>query len=77
MLLKELEQARGRMVTSGEEDDVSCSEVTSSSQLVITQNLVSFRSIEELQEQNQRLLAVVRDLSEQRDEDDKVAADQR
>ena len=62
MLLKELEQARGTVVsTSLPEPGVM--DVSSSSQ-VITERLVTFRSIEELQEQNQKLLTVVRDLSE-------------
>ena len=72
VLLKELEQARGRVVMADDDEDLCSSEVTSSTQQVISQNLVSFRSIEELQEQNRRLLAVVRDLSEQKDEDERV-----
>ena len=61
MLLKELEEARGRVVTQDDVFNVSSSEVSSSSNL-ISEKLVSFRSIEELQEQNQRLLEVVREL---------------
>lgn len=47
--------------------DISSGDISSSSQ-VISQHLVDFKSIEELQEQNQRLLQVVRDLGEQNEE---------
>ena len=63
MLLKELEQARGTVVSTSSMVEPSMAEVSSSSQ-VISERLVTFRSIEELQEQNQKLLAVVRELSE-------------
>lgn len=39
---------------------------------VISENLVTFRSISELQEQNQRLLTVVRDLKEEQEKEEKV-----
>ena len=42
-------------------------DISSSSQ-IIRQQLVDFKNIEELQEQNQRLLGVVRELSEQNEE---------
>ncbi|KAK3745429.1 hypothetical protein QZH41_010253, partial [Actinostola sp. cb2023] len=63
ILLKECEETRAgkdKMTVSFSE------EVTSSSQ-VISERLVSFRSIEELQQQNQRLLAVIRELSEDKE----------
>lgn len=47
--------------------DISSGDISSSSQ-VISEHLVDFKSIEGLQEQNQRLLQVVRDLSEQNEE---------
>ncbi len=45
MLLKELEESRGTVVTTGRDDlNLSSSEVSSSSQL-ISEKLVSFRSV--------------------------------
>ena len=43
---------------------------------MISHHLVTFRSIEELQTQNQKLLAVVRELSEDRERQEKDAVDQ-
>ena len=45
-------------------------DITSSSQ-IISEQLVDFRNVEELQEQNQRLLGVVRELSQQNEEREK------
>lgn len=53
--------------TSFMSQDVSSSDISSSSQ-IITRELVDFKNIGELQEQNQRLLGVVRDLSQQNEE---------
>ena len=50
--------------------DISSGDISSSSQ-VISEHLVDFKNIDELQEQNQRLLQVVRDLSEQNEEREK------
>ncbi|CAH1773591.1 unnamed protein product, partial [Owenia fusiformis] len=70
MLLKELEEARGTVVSKTDEDmNVSHNEVSSSSNL-ISEKLVTFRSIEELQEQNQRLIGVVRELSEKKEKEE-------
>lgn len=75
MLLKEVEEARGGHVfLASEESAVSDTEISSSSQ-VITDRLVNFRNIEELQEQNQHLLAVVRELSEKQETEEKQSAD--
>ncbi|XP_048581842.1 nucleoprotein TPR isoform X2 [Nematostella vectensis] len=63
VLLKECEEARGGLVSTTEE---SVAEVSSSSQ-VISKHLVTFKTIEELQQQNQKLLAVVRELSEEKE----------
>merc|ERR1712018_747120 len=51
MLLKELEEARGVTVTHHHDLNISSDEVSSSSQL-ISEKLVTFRSIEELQQKN-------------------------
>ena len=72
VLLKECEEARGGVASTSLlshdlSHDISSGDISSSSQ-VISEHLVDFKSIEELQEQNQRLLQVVRDLSEQNEE---------
>ncbi|XP_070555151.1 nucleoprotein TPR-like [Ptychodera flava] len=75
ILLKEVEEARGGHVSTAADDaNISSSDVSSSSH-IITEKLVSFRNIEELQEQNERLLSVVRDLSEKKEEEERVAKD--
>ncbi|XP_015241685.1 PREDICTED: nucleoprotein TPR-like isoform X4 [Cyprinodon variegatus] len=60
VLLIELEEARGNHVL--QEEEVSSADISSTSE-VISQHLVTFRSVEELQKQNQRLLVALRDLS--------------
>lgn len=67
MLLIELEEARGNHVIH--EEEVSSADVSSTSE-VISQHLVTFRSVEELQKQNQRLLAALRDLSEAQEKEE-------
>ncbi|KAI5090348.1 nucleoprotein TPR, partial [Silurus meridionalis] len=62
VLLIELEEARGNHVLHDEED--VCSADVSSTSEVISQHLVSFRSVEELQQQNQRLLVALRELGD-------------
>ncbi|XP_039274205.2 nucleoprotein TPR-like isoform X1 [Styela clava] len=59
-LLKELEESRGHNISMDQSMDET--DVTSASD-VISEHLLTFRSIKELQEQNQRLLKVVRELS--------------
>eukprot|EP00063_Salmo_salar_P003671 XP_013978506.1 PREDICTED: nucleoprotein TPR-like isoform X6 [Salmo salar] len=61
VLLIELEEARGNHIAHDEE--VSSADISSTSE-VITQHLVTFRGVEELQQQNQRLLVALRELSE-------------
>ncbi|CAB1324105.1 unnamed protein product [Coregonus sp. 'balchen'] len=61
VLLIELEEARGNHVAHDEE--VSSADISSTSE-VITQHLVTFRGVEELQQQNQRLLVALRELSD-------------
>ncbi|TSW21800.1 Nucleoprotein TPR [Bagarius yarrelli] len=65
VLLIELEEARGNHVVR-DEDDLCSADVSSTSE-VISQHLVSFRSVEELQQQNQRLLVALRDLGEEQE----------
>ncbi|XP_063057948.1 translocated promoter region b, nuclear basket protein isoform X2 [Engraulis encrasicolus] len=67
VLLIELEEARGNHVSRDDED--GSADVSSSSE-VISQHLVSFRSVEELQQQNQRLLVALRDLGDAQERDE-------
>lgn len=67
VLLIELEEARGNHVLH--EEDMSTSHVSSTSE-VISQHLVTFRSIEELQKQNQRLLVAFRELSDAQEKEE-------
>ena len=71
VLMKEVEEARGGVVSSSDSlpellPEEKENKVSSSAQ-VISDHLVTFKSIEELQGQNQRLLAVVRELSEEQE----------
>ncbi|XP_069050175.1 nucleoprotein TPR isoform X2 [Lepisosteus oculatus] len=68
VLLIELEEARGNHVVR-EEEEVSSADISSSSE-VISQRLVTFRNIEELQQQNQRLLVALRELGEAREKEE-------
>ncbi|XP_075038773.1 nucleoprotein TPR isoform X2 [Mixophyes fleayi] len=67
VLLMELEEARGNHVQR--DDDVSSANITSSSE-VITQHLVTYRNIEELQQQNQKLLVALRELGEAKEKEE-------
>lgn len=67
MLLIELEEARGNHVVH--EEELSSTDISSTSE-VISQHLVSFRSIEELQKQNQRLLVALRELSDAQEKEE-------
>lgn len=68
MLLVEVEEARGNQVVR---EDLS-SAVSSSSEVQGSRQ-VAFRSVQELQQQNQNLLAQIRDLEEQRERDQNQA----
>uniref|UniRef100_A0A3B5B4R2 Nucleoprotein TPR n=1 Tax=Stegastes partitus TaxID=144197 RepID=A0A3B5B4R2_9TELE len=67
VLLIELEEARGNHVVH--EDELSSADVSSTSE-VISQHLVTFRSVEELQKQNQRLLVALRELSDAQEKEE-------
>ncbi|XP_042370774.1 translocated promoter region b, nuclear basket protein [Plectropomus leopardus] len=67
VLLIELEEARGNHVIH--EEEVSSADVSSTSE-VISQHLVTFRSVEELQKQNQRLLVALRELSDAQEKEE-------
>uniref|UniRef100_A0A8C1ZSY5 Nucleoprotein TPR n=1 Tax=Cyprinus carpio TaxID=7962 RepID=A0A8C1ZSY5_CYPCA len=68
VLLLEVEEARGNQVVR---EDVS-SAVSSSSEVQGSRQ-VAFRSVQELQQQNQNMLAQIRDLEEQRERDQNQA----
>ncbi|XP_067218457.1 nucleoprotein TPR isoform X1 [Chanodichthys erythropterus] len=68
VLLVEVEEARGNQVVR---EDLS-SAVSSSSEVQGSRQ-VAFRSVQELQQQNQNLLAQIRDLEEQRERDQNQA----
>lgn len=63
-MLIELEESRGmnHVLCEKEQSPTVATNVSE----VISQRLVSFRSVEELQKQNQRLLVVLRDLAERK-----------
>ncbi len=68
VLLVEVEEARGNQVVR---DDVN-SAVSSSSEVQGSRQ-VAFRSVQELQQQNQNMLAQIRDLEEQREKEQNQA----
>ncbi|XP_078417520.1 translocated promoter region b, nuclear basket protein isoform X3 [Cetorhinus maximus] len=67
VLLMELEDARGNHILR--EDEVSSADISSSSE-VITQHLVTYRNVEELQQQNQQLLVAIRELAEKQEQEE-------
>ncbi|KAL6108232.1 tpr [Pungitius sinensis] len=71
VLLIELEEARGNHVIH--EEEVSSADTSSTSE-VISQHLVTFRGVEELQKQNQRLLVALRELSDAQEREELEAA---
>ncbi|XP_069377798.1 translocated promoter region b, nuclear basket protein isoform X6 [Paralichthys olivaceus] len=70
VLLIELEEARGNHVVL--EEEVSSADISSTSE-VISQHLVTFRGVEELQKQNQRLLVALRELSDAQEKEESEA----
>ena len=75
-LVKEVETSRGNYSFADPDESSVVPDVTSSpselsSSRVITDRLVTFRNIDELQAQNQHLLAVVRELSEAQEKAEK------
>ncbi|XP_069794284.1 translocated promoter region b, nuclear basket protein isoform X2 [Narcine bancroftii] len=67
VLLMELEDARGNHILR--EDEVSSADISSSSE-VISQHLVTYRNVEELQQQNQQLLVTVRELADKQEKEE-------
>lgn len=60
-LLKEIEQIRGGLVSDGNDSATMGADMTAGE--VITKKLVTFKNVDELHENNQKLLLLVRDLS--------------
>uniref|UniRef100_A0A8C9R977 Nucleoprotein TPR n=1 Tax=Scleropages formosus TaxID=113540 RepID=A0A8C9R977_SCLFO len=75
VLLIELEEARGNRVLR-EDENVSSADISSSTE-VTSHHLVTFRSVEELQQQNQRLLVALRDLREAHEREEAEAISSR
>ncbi|XP_038056577.1 nucleoprotein TPR-like [Patiria miniata] len=72
VLLKEVHEAKGGPIRH--EPNVSSPDVSSSSN-VISEHLVSFRSIEELQAQNEKLLASLRELSNKKEQEEQLTVE--
>lgn len=72
-LLVELEEARGNQVTK---DDNSSADISSTSE-VISPRQLSFRSVEELQRQNQSLLGRLRELEQEKDRQQNIVTSER
>ncbi|XP_033645246.1 nucleoprotein TPR-like [Asterias rubens] len=72
VLLKEVHEARGGPISA--DANVSSPDVSSSSN-VISEHLVSFRSIEELQMQNEKLIASLRELSEKTEREESLTVE--
>lgn len=73
-LVKELEENRGQSVTMDTRAEGDAN--VSSSSEVITEHLVTFKNIDELQEQNRRLLRVVRELGEDNEKRENESRDE-
>uniref|UniRef100_A0A8C5Q972 Nucleoprotein TPR n=1 Tax=Leptobrachium leishanense TaxID=445787 RepID=A0A8C5Q972_9ANUR len=70
VLLIELEESRGNHVQrEDDDDDVSSANISSSSE-VITRHLVTYKNIDELQQQNQKLLLALRELGESKEKEE-------
>lgn len=71
-LLKEIEHNRGGLLPNGDHDTTGMSSNTTNSDLntsrVISKTLVTFTDIQELQANNQKLLRLVRELTDKHDE---------
>ncbi|XP_025109062.1 nucleoprotein TPR-like isoform X2 [Pomacea canaliculata] len=76
-LVKEIQEMKGGCVVQDDEAEVSSTQDSSSASRVITQHMVTFRNIEELQEKNQQLLEAIRDLSTQKEQEESLATDAR
>ncbi|XP_028165635.1 nucleoprotein TPR isoform X1 [Ostrinia furnacalis] len=71
-LLKEIEHSRGGLLPNGDHDAHTTSNTTNSSDMsssrIISKALVTFSDIQELQSNNQKLLRMVRELTEKQEE---------
>lgn len=71
-LLKEIEHSRGGLLPNGDHDPHTTASTTNSSDMgssrIISKTLVTFSDIQELQSNNQKLLRMVRELTEKQEE---------
>lgn len=71
-LLKEIEHSRGGLLPNGDHDAHTATNTTNSSEIsssrIISKTLVTFSDIQELQSNNQKLLRMVRELTEKQEE---------
>lgn len=76
-LIKTVEEARGGIVKDGfDSTNTSYDGSESSAQLVISKKLVTFGSIQDLQENNQKLLALVRKLSMKQEAAENISSEE-
>lgn len=73
-LIKAVEEARGGFVSDLDGSQISYDETESSAQHIISKKLVTFSCIQDLQENNQKLLALVRQLSAKQEAAENVSA---
>lgn len=71
-LIKAVEEARGNVVSDLDGSQISYDGDSSTAQHVISRKLVTFGSIQDLQENNQKLLSLVRQLSAKQEASESV-----
>ncbi|KAK6179173.1 hypothetical protein SNE40_011593 [Patella caerulea] len=74
-LVQEISELKGGPIVRETSQVSSSQDITASD--VVSENLVTFRSLEELQEQNQKLLTLVRELSEKNEREEQEAVNSR
>lgn len=73
-LIKSVEEARGGFVSDLDGSQISYDGTETSAQHVISKRLVTFNSIQDLQENNQKLLSLVRQLSAKQEAEEKISS---
>ncbi|XP_055956661.1 nucleoprotein TPR isoform X2 [Patella vulgata] len=74
-LVQEISEMKGGPIVRETSQVSSSQDITASD--VVSENLVTFRNLEELQEQNQKLLTLVRELSEKNEREEQEAVNSR
>lgn len=72
-LIKSVEESRGGFVSDIDDSQVPYDMNESSAQHIISKKLVTFSTIEDLQENNQKLLSLVRQLSAKQESAEKIS----